>query len=215
MNSIPNPSFSHRFATLQEGITAIQEHGRQNGYGMVVRRSAKDKKDKTLVRQCYLECDLHNHSASQSQSAGLRQSGSRQIGCPFRIVLRWRPGHAAYEANVGNTSHNHPPSLDPKAHPVHRNHELISTSINTSQSRSGPFSISVINSLHNPAIDTIDNLSQLGLAPRIITARIQQQRDITLTNRVIYNYHARLCCQQLAGRLPIEALLENLKASTY
>jgi hypothetical protein len=77
MNSIPNPLFPHRFATLKEGITAIQEHGRQNGYGMVVRRSIRGKKDKSLVRQCTLECDLHDHPASQSQSAGLRQSGSR------------------------------------------------------------------------------------------------------------------------------------------
>ena len=158
MNSIPSPSFSHRFSTLQEAITAIQEHGRQNGYGMVVRRSAKDKKDKTLVRQCYLECDRHL-SHQSSSSAGLRQSGSRQIGCPHRIVLRWRSGHAAYEVDVGVSPHNHSPSLDLKAHPVHRYRELISSSTNTSQPRSGLFSISAINSRHNPAINTIDDLS--------------------------------------------------------
>jgi hypothetical protein len=193
MNSIPIPSFPHRFATLQEAITAIQDHGRQNGYGMVVRRSTKHMKDKTLVQRCYLECDRHNHPASQSQSAGLRQSGSRQIGCLFRIVLRWRPGHTAYEVDISDAPHNHTPSLDPKAHPVHRNRELISSSTSTSQLKSGPYSTSAINSLHNPAVDTIDNLSQLGLAPRIITAAIQrQQPDITLTDRDIYNYRARL-----------------------
>jgi hypothetical protein len=74
--AIPNPSFPHRFATLQEGITAIQDHGYQNSYGIVVRRSIKNK-DKTLVRHCYLECDRHDHTASQFQSADLRQSGSR------------------------------------------------------------------------------------------------------------------------------------------
>ena len=158
MNSIPSPSFPHLFATIEEATAAIQEHGRQNGYGMVVRRSATDKKDKTLIRRCYLECDRHL-SYSSSSSAGLRQSGSRQIGCLYRIVLRWRSGHAAYEADIGVSPHNHGPSLDPKAHPVHRYRELISSSTNTSQPRSGPFSISAINSRYNPAIDIIDDLS--------------------------------------------------------
>jgi hypothetical protein len=158
MNSIPNPSISHRFATLQEAITAIQEHGRQNGYGMVVRRSTKDKKDNTLIRRCYLECDRHL-SHPTSQSASLRQSGSRQIGCSYRIVLRWRPRHAAYEVDIGNAPHNHTPSLDPKAHPVYRNRELISSSINASQPKSGPYSTSAINSTHNLASDTIEDLS--------------------------------------------------------
>jgi hypothetical protein len=128
MNSIPNPPLSRHFATLQEAITAIQEHGRQNGYGIVVRRSVKDKKDKTLIRHYYLECDHHDHPASQSQSAGLRQSGSRQIGCPYRIVLHWRPGQAVYKADLRVSSHNHSPSLDPKAHPVHQHRELFSSS---------------------------------------------------------------------------------------
>src|SRR6202012_1915475 len=149
-----------------------------------------------------------------SSSTGLRQSGSRQIGCPYRIVLRWRPGQAAYEADLGVSSHNHGPSLDPKAHPVHRHRELLSSSI--AQPRSGPFSTSAINSLHNPAIDTINDLSQLGLAPRIITAAIRlRQPDITLTGRDIYNHRARLRHQHLAGRLPVEALLDDLEASEY
>jgi hypothetical protein len=194
MNSIPNPSFSHRFATLQEAITAIQEHGRQNGYGMVVRRSSKDKKDKTLIRRCYLECDRHL-SYSSSQSASLRQSGSRQLGCPYKIVLRWHSEHAAYEADISDAPHNHTPSLDPKAHPVHRNRELISSSTNASRSKNSPYSINAINSPHNLdminstrnlASDTIEDFSQLGIAPRIITSRIQRrQPDIILTDRDI------------------------------
>jgi hypothetical protein len=158
MNSIPNPSISHRFATLQEAITAIQEHGRQNGYGMVVRRSTKGKKDKTLVQRYYQECDRHL-SHPTSQSASLRQSGSPQIGCPYEIVLRWRPRHAAYEADIGDAPHNHTPSLDPKARPVHRDRELISSSINALQSKSGLYSTSAINSTHNLASDAIEDLS--------------------------------------------------------
>jgi hypothetical protein len=171
--AILNPSFPHRFTTLQEGITAIQDYRRQNGYGMVVRRSVRDKKDKTLVRQCYLECDRHNHLASQFESVDLRQSGSRQISCPFRIVLRWRPRHEAYEADISDAPHSHTQSLDPKAHPVYRNRELISSSINVPQPQSGPYSTSAINSTHNPtsnsthnpASDTIKDLSELKLAP--------------------------------------------------
>ena len=85
--------------------------------------------------------------------------GARQIGCPYRIVLRWRPGQAAYEADLSISSYNYGPSLDPKAYPVHRHRELLSSSTNTSQPRSGPYSTSTINSLHNPAIDTINDLS--------------------------------------------------------
>jgi hypothetical protein len=143
MNSIPNPAFSHHFSTIQEGIIAIQAHGRQNSYGVVIRRSIKDKKDKTLVRHCYLECDLHNYPLSVS--TGLRQPKSHQIGCPFRIVLRWRPG-SGYEANIGSTSHSHPRLLDLTAHPVYRHHALASSSTNISSSRTAPYAISATNS---------------------------------------------------------------------
>jgi hypothetical protein len=44
-----------------QGLSSIHEHGRQNGYGMAVRRSANSKKDKTLVRQCYMECTPCTH----------------------------------------------------------------------------------------------------------------------------------------------------------
>jgi hypothetical protein len=89
--------------------------------------------------------------------------------------------------DIGDAPHTHTPSLDPKAHPVHRNRELVSSSINASQPTSGPYSTSAINSTHNLgainsthnlACDTIDDLSQLKLAPRIISAKIQQQPDI-------------------------------------
>src|SRR5436305_13690307 len=88
---IPNIEDSQRYATTEEAIQIIQRHGRQYGYAMVTRRSKKTKIDNSKVSVVYMECDRHTKSGSHgSKSGGLRETKTRQVGCPFKIRLRSR-----------------------------------------------------------------------------------------------------------------------------
>lgn len=118
---IPVPTFPSRITTLEEAVRIVQDHGRANGYAMVVRRSKKDKSG-AVVTACYLECDRHS-TWKVSQSQGMRNRRSRQMGCPYRIVLR-RRREDAYEVEESKHPHNHPPSNDQKSH---RRRALAST----------------------------------------------------------------------------------------
>jgi hypothetical protein len=96
-------------------IDAIQQHAKSNGYAVTVHRSST--KDGTV----YLECDRGgtyrpHHGMCDRQR--LRDTGSRLTGCQFSIRANVKDNIWTFK--VRNPDHNHEPSINPIAHPVHR-----------------------------------------------------------------------------------------------
>jgi hypothetical protein len=162
-NPIPNIEISHQFDTIEEAKAAIQEHGRQNGYGMVTHQSRLTK-DKSKVKQLILQCDRHT-TPNPSVSAGLQEKGSRQRGYPYTIQLQLHPRDTYKIEMQGN--HDHLPSLDPSAHPVHRRQAL---SIATRRSTS--LSIGFTSDLTSLPTSTVKTLHKAGVNPRQIMAQV-------------------------------------------
>ena len=95
------------------------------------------------------------------------------------------------EVRCGN--HNHAPSLDATAHHGHRKRDLQA---------------------HGR--ETIQQLTQIGVEPRRISAAVLSQNPSTLITRTdIYNERSRARQEHLGDRSPLEALLDELKGDDY
>lgn len=132
----------------------------------------------------YYCCDK---AGSYQSKARIRNTASRATGCSFKLVLFQKDSQWILE--VKNAYHNHPPSLNPMAHNIYRRRTQAQK-------------------------DTIESMSQAGIAPKqIMTALRNQDPDILVAASDIRNERQMMRSQYLGDRMPVEALLDELSAS--
>ena len=73
----------------------------------------------------FFDCDCHQTNSNKNTiQQRVRHTNTRSNGCPVSIIayqsqdrLCW---HVKHRPDPKSTTYNHPPSLHPSAHPVHR-----------------------------------------------------------------------------------------------
>jgi hypothetical protein len=121
----------------------------------------------------------------------MRQTGTKRTDCPFSVLIRSYDWGWDLEVRSGN--HNHAPSLGATAHHGHRKRDLQA---------------------HGR--ETIQQLTQIGVEPRRISAAVLSRNLLTLVTRTdIYNERSRARRDHLGDRSPLEALLDELKGDDY
>ncbi|CCE29047.1 uncharacterized protein CPUR_02738 [Claviceps purpurea 20.1] len=116
MPQIPDLPQSTQFDSFDDLYDFLQSFHRDNGAALTKDRT---RKKAGVMTSCVFVCD--RGSRRPSASAGLRNTTTQKIDCPFKIVAstskraQWK---WTYHVKVGQ--HNHGPSVDPSAHNIHR-----------------------------------------------------------------------------------------------
>lgn len=119
----------------------------------------------------------------------IRSTGSRLIDCPMMVLGTFKRSLEAWELSVAENNHNHEASHSISDHPSLRK-------LNTTQSQD------------------LEVMTNAGQPPRVIRSVIQQSDpQLSLRLRDIYNARAKYRLAKIAGRTPIQALLEDLISS--
>lgn len=130
------------------------------------------------------ESDYRQRSRSPQALFIARISASMKIGCPFRVTLT-RVRTEGWVCSVSNSQHHHPKAASQAAYAVLRR-------------------------VSDAEMASIRVMKQSGIAPvRILATLRQQNPDCRLIMRDIYNISAGIRREELGGRRPIEALLDD------
>jgi len=170
------------FESRQALFESINTWAKPRGYAFITQRSTKEKNGTSTV---IYACDR-----SRNPPSGLlqrqRKTTTRRTNCLFSILAKetsngnWALKH---RPNQRFTIHNHEPSQQPSAHPVHRQ-----LSRDTSQ---------------------LTDLSNAGLAPKEIQTLVRQSGSLA-TWQDIYNRVAEIRRDTREGQSPIQALANQL-----
>ena len=178
------------FDSLDDLVDAVQDHMRANG-ACVVKKSPTNYRDFSGTRKptsISLLCDRGR--SRPSESTGLRLTASRKRDCPFKLMASaskstdWK-----WSYRVKNSSHNHPPSLDPSAHTIHRRRTKEQQDLARSLAR------------------------YQGVPAREMGSILRDQAAIPsfFTDRDIYNDRQALKKQLLNGLSPTQAWIQLLQ----
>ena len=176
---------SAEFNTARELLQYCNNHAKKNGYA-VATKSSKSEKNITI------KCDfggkyreVKKHPIPEKR----RQTSSRLKNCPFEIYGKKNvDGKWTFVMNCSN--HNHPAS-PPEAHPTHRR-------------------------LDKNQFDTVIFMTQAGARLRTVLSSLPNQDPNTATSsKNISNAKMKRRTEYLAGRSPIQALLQSLEESEW
>ena len=146
--------------------------------------TARSQKDKKIE----LVCDRHGHYTGKKEKLDQFSASSRKIGCPFRIMGRYSLKTQNWNLQVLCSSHNHGPSMHPSGH-------------------------AVLQRLNKESKETVKSMTSAGSTPLSIFNTLKQKNSEDLSSlQTIYNAHSAFRKEKLAGRTPLEALLDELIA---
>ncbi|CAB4443289.1 unnamed protein product [Rhizophagus irregularis] len=118
-----------------------------------------------------------------------RHKGTRMIECPFELHAARRNGLWCLEVHIAN--HNHECSEDMSGHSIARQ-------------------------LKDPQLEIVEVMTVAGSCPQeILTTLRQNNSSVLAVNRDIYNVREKFCQKNLAGRTPIQALIDKLKEGNF
>jgi hypothetical protein len=182
---IIQPPPTSRYNTFNEARLALLAHSQDNGYGISLHKS---KPYYTNVRtKFYYQCDRAREYISRATKS---KTGTRTTCCPFRVkIIETKDGLWMLEA--GQPTHNHPPSLNPAAHRVHRKRTAAEKEKILEMSRAGVPPRQTLIALRQYSVDTLISLTD-------IYSEIKMARD-----------------KELGPRKPIEALLDDLSTDEW
>jgi hypothetical protein len=122
---IPDPPRAE-YISSDSAKKALQEHGKENGYALVLKRSKPDRVLPSQKRVFYFNCD--RQGTKESRGAGIRHTKLAGLGYTFSVAIRrsQEPPDERWAIKV-NGAHNHSHSRGPNAHRVHRKESLKQT----------------------------------------------------------------------------------------
>ena len=120
MPSMTAPPFDGVFFdTIDDLMNAIQHHAKQEGWAIVKVRACNRRADGQYYRYD-LECD-RGTKTRPNIALGRRKVSSRKEECTWRgRAVAFKSDDNRWKYLTLNSVHNHPPSLDPSVHPMHR-----------------------------------------------------------------------------------------------
>jgi transposase-like protein len=173
------------YGSFEEAYNVFKNHGIENGYGFLLHRSRPHHS--TVRTYFHYRCDK---SRIYKSKALIRETSTRTNGCPFNVVVSQASDQSQWRLEVKNASHTHLPSLNPLAHNVFRKRTQAQA-------------------------ETIRSMTQAGNAPKkILTELRQKDPHMLVTANDVRNDRVALRARFLAGRTPIEALLDDLSVSS-
>ena len=115
----PPPFENHPFDSLDALISAVQAHCKAEGWAIVKAR-ASNRRANGQYYKYDLVCD-RGRQRHNPIGTGRRNVSTRKEGCPFvaQAAAKKNEGDRWFLSTI-NSAHNHPPSLDPSVHPMHR-----------------------------------------------------------------------------------------------
>ncbi|CAG8600124.1 15699_t:CDS:2 [Cetraspora pellucida] len=131
--------------------------------------------------------ELFHNAQRFANSQG--KTSTRLIDCPFELYATRRNG--LWHLEVRNTIHNHGPSNDMSGHP-------IVCRLTEEQKES----VAIMTTSSSHPCEIISTFRQNDLSTLVISSNI-------------YNMHAQLQQQNLAGRTPIQALVDELQEGDF
>jgi malonate-semialdehyde dehydrogenase (acetylating) / methylmalonate-semialdehyde dehydrogenase len=154
--------------------------------GYAITVQRSNKKDGSI----YYHCDrsgVYKAHHGRNETNRLRDTGSRLTDCPFSIHANLKD--SIWTIKVRNSNHNHEPT-SPVAHPIHR--------------RPPP-----------EVIKQVTDLTASGAAPKEIISAVWLSTDHPILSKNIYNIRMDVKATNLAGKTPMEALIEQLSNSNF
>ena len=180
---------SMQYDSKEELFAALNQEHRQNGYTLTIARS--DLKQGTLT----LKCDRggvyrSRRNPADSDLIARRNTGTRLCDCKYSIKCR-STAEGKWIAGESIYQHNHQPSQDMSGHLSVRR-------------------------LTEDSSQIISVLSTSGSAPKhIISAlRITEPTQVVI-RKDVYNARGKMRREVLAGRTPIQALLDDLHSANF
>ncbi|KAD3067751.1 hypothetical protein E3N88_35631 [Mikania micrantha] len=104
------------FISVEELMAWVKSRALDNGYVVVTGRSKK-KKGTDEVNKIWLLCD---RGGKHNSTAILRRTGSKKIGCPFKLIGTYDIDSYGWKLQVRNDKHNHEPAQNLEGHPFVR-----------------------------------------------------------------------------------------------
>jgi hypothetical protein len=188
LETIPNPQIPGPPEPSVDALfTRVNEFAKTHGFGVtkangVVRPGQRSR--------YVFQCDRYGVSRP-GRGAGLRKRKSRKSGCLWKIVAETLPENnfqwtLQHFPNTQHHQHNHRPSTDAAAHPVHRR-------------------------LTSPVKTTIQSFSRrIGIRARDISGIVRNHfPDSVYTQKDIYNARSRLSRESLEGYSSTAALIKS------
>lgn len=177
----PEQDYSSRGALFE----SINAWAATQGYAFTTGRSHKEKSGRLTVT---FVCDRSCRPPPASKERQ-RRTTTRGNGCQFSVLAKesmdkntWSLRH---RPDQRFSSHNHPPSQHPSAHPAHRK-------------------------MSEEDLVQLSNLSNAGIAPRDIRTYIRQTSNSMATQQDIYNRIAAAKRETSEGQSSIHALANQL-----
>ena len=119
-NLIPPPEAS--YPDKNTLIAAVQAHGKQYGYNVVIKTSSiPNEKKPGRVAKVWLRCDrggTYRPRNGLTEETRKRRRSTRLLDCPFMIIASGSPG--MWTVKVQDGRHNHGPVMEPPRAPPHR-----------------------------------------------------------------------------------------------
>lgn len=164
-------------------MTSLRQHAISQGYSITTKSSTLGGK------RYYLQCDrggLYRDRVNAPEGAKRQKTSTRLIGCPFLLYASLIAKANQWKLLVKHPGHNHNPDNNMIAHPEARK-------------------------LSDHQRTIIRDLSLVGTSPRqIIRVLKQQDPNILVVPRDIYNVRAYDRRRMLGTDTPIEHLLKKL-----
>lgn len=185
---LPPPSAEYRSA--DELFQSAQTFANSQGYVLVKKRTRKDRHGN--LKNMTLRCDrggVYINSLGLTEETQQRYRNTRLIDCPFELYATRR--NDLWYLEVRNANHNHESSENMSGHPIARH-------------------------LTESQLETVTAMTVAGSRPQEIISTLRQNDASTLViNRDIYNTREQLRQKNLAGRTPIQALIDELKEGDF
>jgi MULE transposase domain len=140
----------------------------------------------------YLQCDRGGSGRNRNPRRELllkRKSSTRQISCPFSLILRWKNG--SWTRNVRIPEHNHDADEDLSGHPYARR-------------------------LNERQTDLVEEFNRAAIPPRKVVSIVQRSDpEALITRKDVGNRKQRQRKEMLAGRSPTQALVDLINEGPY
>lgn len=184
------------FATQKDAHNALNSFGRLHEYSVVVARSKKNKKGDQITKVFY-ECDRHgdlqNTSGLTEETRKRKKASSWRGGCPMKVNVKHDPltGSWWIQHTGQETIHNHPPSILAESHPTYRRH---------------------LREANPNLLQRIITDSLTGTKARATKAALyEEDKDVLITSRDIYNIRQAQIKKTLGNMFKIEHLMTQLQ----
>jgi hypothetical protein len=179
---------SSDFEDQSAAVNYYQNFALQHGIVLVIGRSRTCRRGNP--RSVDLHCDRGGEYRSRNTGPARRNgTGTRLIKCPFEWKVSVRNGSWQLRTESSNSNHNHQPDNDLSGHPYARR-------------------------LNQQQLTVVNEMSSTGSSPREINALLHHQEPSTrVITQTINNARRQQRIAELAGRSPIQALVDELSDS--